>query len=196
MNTNENPLSEPLKISRSQIEFAIAFIKGLALILILSGLLGLVGCSSDTPKLGNWHSAERHPEQLLAQVIAENSSDSTLDSSQLKSLEITNKLTLFKFDTPEFCGQLGCLHTAYLETSDRFQQVWARYLDPYLPKDTPQIRLVKEAPNGKVAQSSLPCLQFVQMSSVKHLLNRTTECFDGQGYQIVDRHNLLVINHQ
>ncbi len=179
-----------------QINVAIAFIKGFALILILSGLLGLFGCTSNTQAVGNWQSATKlYPEQVVMRVVAENSSLSIPPDiyKHLQAVNLNDRLALFKFNHPGFCGQFGCLHAAYLKSPDKFQQVWARYLDPHLPSNTAPIRLLREPPNGMIAQSSLPCLQFVEVSSVKHLQHRTTECFDGQAYQIVEKRNLLAI---
>lgn len=181
--------------SSKQINIAIAFIKGFALILILSGLLGLFGCTSNIQAVGNWQLATKlYPSQLLMQVVAENSSLSTPPDiyKHLQAVNLNNRLALFKFNHPGFCGQFGCLHVAYLKSSDELKRVWARYLDPHLPQNTAQIRLLREPPNGMIAQSSLPCLQLVEVSSVKHILRQTTECFDGFAYQIVEKRNLLV----
>ncbi len=185
--------------SSKHINYQITFIQGFALILILSGFLGLAGCSSTTQAVGNWQSATQlYSKQIVMRVVAENSSSSTSQDTynQLQAIRVTDKLTLFQFNAPQFCGQFGCLHTAYLQTPDEFRQVWTRYLNPYVPRNTALIRLLTEPPNGKVTQSSLPCLQFVQVSSIKHLRHRTTECFDGQAYQMVERQNLLVIQPQ
>ncbi|MGB3401157.1 MAG: hypothetical protein WBA77_00540 [Microcoleaceae cyanobacterium] len=196
----EKTIQEKLPpLNNRWIDMTIAFIKGLALILIFSGILGLAGCSSEIEKVGNWQSATKlHSVQLLMQVITENSSPSAPQDiyEQLQAIPLTNKLTLFKFNHPGFCGQFGCLHTAYLQTQDEFKKVWARYLDPHLPRNTPLIQLVKEPPNGKVAQNKLPCLQFNQITQFQHLQHQTTECFDGQDYQIVEKRNLLVVKPQ
>ncbi|MEB3281237.1 MAG: hypothetical protein VKK42_20165 [Lyngbya sp.] len=182
--------------SSKQINVAIAFIKGFALILILSGLLGLFGCTSNTQAVGNWQLATKlYPSQLLMRVVAENSSLSTPPDiyKHLQAVNLNDRLALFQFNHPGFCGQFGCLHVAYLKSPDDFKRVWARYLDPHLPRNTAPIRLLREPPNGMIAQSSLPCLQFVEVSSVKHILHQTTECFEGFAYHIVEKRNLLVI---
>ncbi len=199
MDTEKTQTKEKLPHKTLWIDMTIAFLKGLALILIFSGILGLAGCSSKTETVGNWQSATKlHSAQLLMQVITENSSTSAPQDiyEQLQAIPLTNKLTLFKFNHPGFCGQFGCLHTAYFQTQDEFKKVWARYLDPHLPRKTPLIQLVKEPPNGKVAQNKLPCLQFNQITQFQHLQHQTTECFDGQDYQIVEKRNLLVIRPQ
>jgi hypothetical protein len=193
MNTEKQQVQEKLPpLSSRWIDLSVAFLKGLALILIFSGILGLTGCSSTTKAVKNWQSATKlYPAQLLIQVVAENSSTSASQDTykQLQAIPITNKLTLFQFNAPHFCGQFGCLHTAYLQTQDKFKQVWTRYLDPYLPRNTPLIQLVKEPPNGMITQSKLPCLQFNQITQFQHLQHQTTECFDGQAYQIVEKRN-------
>jgi hypothetical protein len=199
MDTEKTQTEEKLPHKTLWIDLSIAFLKGFAIILIFSGILGLAGCSSETETVGNWQSATKlHSAQLLMQVIAENSSTSAPQDiyEQLQAIPVTNKLTLFKFNHPGFCGQFGCLHTAYLQTSDKFQQVWARYLDPHLPRNTPLIQLVKEPPNGMIAQTKLPCLQFNQITHFQHIQHQTIECFDGQAYQIVEKRNLLVIRPQ
>jgi hypothetical protein len=199
MDTDKTIQEKLPPLNKRWIDLSLAFLKGLALILIFSGILGLAGCSSETKTVENWQSATKlHSAHLLMQVIAENSSTSAPQDiyEQLQAIPLTNKLTLFKFNHPGFCGQFGCLHTAYLQTQDKLKKVWVRYLDPYLPRNTPLIRLVKEPPNGKVAQNKLPCLQFNQMTQFQHLQHQITECFDGQGYQIVERRNLLVIKPQ
>lgn len=185
--------------SPKYIYLVIPFIKGIALFLILSGLLGIVGCSSNTKSVSGWKPATQIiSDKIAKQIIADNSSKDTDGDiyKQLEGIRLTNEFTIFRINSPSFCGYFGCLHIAYLkEKQGKFRLVLKRYINPLLPKKFTQIQLLKEPPNGIVAKSSLPCLRFSQISPLTNTLQQTTECFDGQTYKLVDAKNQVIINN-
>ncbi|NET46878.1 hypothetical protein [Okeania sp. SIO2B3] len=184
--------------SKKYIYLIVPFLKGFALFLILSGLFGIVGCGSHAQAISGWKPATKVvSEDTAKQIIADNSSEKANENTytQLEAIRLTNKLTLFKINSPSFCGYFGCLHLAYLEeTPGEYRPILRRYINPLLPKNTTQIQLLKEPPNGVVAKSSLPCLRFFQAHPTNNILQQITECFDGQVYKIVETRNSVIGN--
>ncbi len=165
------------------------FIKGISLFLILSGLLGIIGCSSNTQAITDWKSVFQVVPDDAAKEIINDFFKENVDATVYQQLEGVrlNKISfLFKINSPSYCGYLGCLHIAYKKDSGKYKPVFERYIYPYLPKNTNQIQLLKKPPNGIIAKSSLPCLRFFQVNPLNNKLEQITECFDGQVYQIVE----------
>ncbi len=172
----------------------IPFLKGFSLFIILSGLLGIVGCGSNLQAISGWKPVVKVlSEEIVKQIIADNSSKETDENiyKELQAVRLNKKLILFKINSPNFCGYFGCLHFAYLEKSGKFRLILRRYINLHLPKNTAQIQLLKKPPNGILAKSSLPCLRFFQVSPFTNRLQQTTECFDGQVYRIVETKNIV-----
>ena len=164
----------------------IPFLKGFSLFIILSGLLGIFGCNSNTQTITDWKSALKFSPDDTANFKKIINDFNANDITQLKAVRLNKKLILFKMNSPSYCGYIGCLHIAYTKENGEYISVFKRYIYPYLPRNTTQIQLLKNPPNGIMPKSSLPCLRIFQANIWANVLEETTECFNGKDYQVVD----------
>lgn len=170
--------------------FARWFRVGLGLFILLSVLLGTIGCSSATGI--PWQRATAVvPEAVIEQIIAQNSTlteeraaevTQTMQAWEVKGNQ--GRLVVFNFNTPDLCGALGCLYTgAWLRDDQPAVQVFSMYLNPNLPRDRSLFEVLND--NGtSQEQAILPCLKVMQVEQER--LRQTNLCFDGQQYHIVD----------
>ena len=149
--------------------------------------LFLSGCSNDN-SLGaslNWQNANAVPKSLLLSATTQNT---TLPSTQIDGIKVAvipitgNKhLYIFNFNSPNLCGELGCLYAGYLSNAQGSKQVLNLYLQPNVLPGKNLITLINDSNNSL----SLPCLD------VQQVINNTTlqkliYCFDGNDYQPVE----------
>jgi hypothetical protein len=155
---------------------------------LLIASLFLSGCSNDN-SLGtslNWQNANAVPKSLLLSATTQNT---TLPSTQISGIKVAviptrgkNHLYIFNFNSPNLCGELGCLYAGYLSNAQGSKQVFNLYLQPNVLPGKHLITLMKD--NLKNS-SGLPCLD------VQQVINNTTlqkliYCFDGNDYQPVE----------
>lgn len=154
---------------------------GLGIFLLLSVLLGTVGCTSiaATP---SWQKASSVvPSRTLERIIQLNTE---LDPSQAVEdvLAWTVKgtagnLVILDFNNSGVCGAAGCLYTGYLMGKHKqLSQVFSSYLNPQLPADKPLFQVVERS------DAILPCLQVMQVDGVQ--FRQMVYCFNGQHYQL------------
>lgn len=159
---------------------------GLAIFLILSALVGLVGCGSATSKV-SWEPASNfYKKATLNRLIAENTAPTAPVeelASKMRVYPIAKGFNLINFNSEKLCGALGCLYAIYARVNGQEpKRIWARYLNPNLPPGKILVELA-EPPNGWPISERSPCLKFSQLEAGN--IRETVECFDGTAYQIV-----------
>lgn len=160
---------------------------GLGVFLLLSLLLGTVGCSSSAATV-SWHKAlSVFPVKSLEQIIQQNTE---LDPSQTATNVLAwtqsgrlGKLVLLDYNNSGVCGAAGCLYTGYLVGKNKqLSQVFSSYLNPNLPQGKPLFQV------GDLLNADLPCLQVMQVDGDQ--LRQMLFCFNGQNYRLVGSHLL------
>jgi hypothetical protein len=158
----------------------------LGLFLLLSVLLGTMGCSAvaSVP----WRKAtDIASKPLIAQVIAQQTAatgqEAQVLADTMQAWQIQGKdgtLLLFHFNMPNLCGTLGCLYVGVWEREEQVPvQVLSSYLKPNLPPNQPLFEVAQ-----RQGEAALPCLQVQQAESAR--LRRTTLCLVETRYQVVD----------
>lgn len=156
---------------------------GFSLFLLLSVLIGVVGCSSRASNVPWQKATTAVPETVLEQVIQTNT---VLDMAEAREALLAwtvggkeGKLALFNFNTPDLCGALGCLYTGYwLKDNQPMVEVFQNYLNPNLPANKPLIQV------GEDQGQTLPCLKVLQMEGDR--LRQLNYCFNGDRYQLAN----------
>ena len=175
---SSSPVSKP---PRCWISHARWFRFGLGVFLLLSLLLGTVGCSSSAVMV-SWHQAlSVVPVKSLERIIQQNTE---LDPSQAAANVLAwtqegrlGKLVLLDYNNSGVCGAAGCLYTGYLVGKNKqLNQVFSSYLNPNLPQGKPLFQV------GDLLNADLPCLQVMQVDSDQ--LRQMLFCFNGQNYQL------------
>jgi hypothetical protein len=160
---------------------------GLGLFLLLSVLLGTMGCSAKAAGVPWRKATDIVSKPLVAQVIAQNTAATgqeaqiLADTTQAWQIQGKDgKLLLFHFNTPNLCGTLGCLYVGVWEREAGSPvQVLSSYLKPNLPPDQPLFEVTQHQ-----GEAALPCLQVQQAESAR--LRQNTLCLVGIRYQVVD----------
>lgn len=150
--------------------------------------LFLSGCSNDN-SLGtslNWQNANAVPKSLLLSATTQNT---TLPSTQIDSIKVAviptrrkNHLYIFNFNSPNLCGELGCLYAGYLNNAQGSKQVFKLYLQPNVLPGKHLITLMNDNSKNSLG---LPCLNAQQVLN-NTTLQMLTYCFDGNDYQPVE----------
>jgi hypothetical protein len=153
---------------------------GLGVFLLLSLLLGTVGCSSSAATV-SWHKALSVVSvKTLEQIIQQNTE---LDPTQAATNVLAwtqsgrlGKLVLLDYNNSGVCGAAGCLYTGYLVAKNKqLSLVFSSYLNPNLPQGKPLFQVGDR-------NADLPCLQVMQVDSDQ--LRQMLFCFNGQNYQL------------
>jgi hypothetical protein len=156
---------------------------GLMLFLLLSMLLGTVGCSTNAATIP-WSVATKVvPAETVQAVVTENSelNPQSAASNVLAWTvdEQAGKLVVFNFNNPGVCGNEGCLYVAYLIGKDATPiRVFSSYLNPNLPRN----KLLLQVADEPTKTSGLPCLQVQQPSGDN--IRQLIFCFNGREYQL------------
>ncbi|OKH36188.1 hypothetical protein NIES2119_17900 [[Phormidium ambiguum] IAM M-71] len=156
---------------------------GLMLFLLLSVLLGTVGCSTNAATIP-WSVATKVvPVETVQAVVTENSELNPQEAaSNILAWTVdgqAGKLVIFNFNNPGVCGKKGCLYVAYLIRKDATAvRVFSSYLNPNLPPNKSLLQVADDPTKS----SGLPCLQVQQPSgdNIKQLVF----CFNGREYQL------------
>jgi hypothetical protein len=156
---------------------------GFSLFLLLSVLIGVVGCSSGTSNVSWQKATPAVPETVLEQVIQ---THTDLDMAEAREALLAwtvggkeGKLALFNFNTPDLCGALGCLYTGYwLKDNQPIVEVFQNYLNPNLPANKSLIQV------GEDQGQALPCLEVLQMEGDR--LRQLNYCFNSDRYQLTN----------
>ncbi|MGG6263115.1 hypothetical protein ACQ4M3_07530 [Leptolyngbya sp. AN03gr2] len=160
---------------------------GLSLFLILSALLGLMGCSSQAATTP-WRSAtDVLPRELLLDIVKQQSTNvpnpERVVNDSLRVFIIPGRegrVAIFNFDHSNWCGSGGCYFPAYWlrEGNVPSQFVFSQLLYPRLPSGRPLFE--KGEDNGQ----AIPCLSVWQSENIEMTrLRQTTYCFNGTQYQ-------------
>jgi hypothetical protein len=159
---------------------------GLSLFLILSVLLGTMGCSiqASTP----WQSATAVlPKETLLQIVKQQSSNvpnpeavvtQTMRAWVMKAKQ--GKVAVFDFNNPGWCGTGGCYYPVYWlkPNNEPPQQLMASLFYNRLPKGKSLFQ------RGKETGSPVPCLEVWQPEGSSSSRLRLTEyCYNGSSYQ-------------
>ncbi|RUT04056.1 hypothetical protein DSM106972_049700 [Dulcicalothrix desertica PCC 7102] len=155
---------------------------------LLIASLFLSGCSNDNTSGTslNWQNTNAVPKSLLLSATTQNT---ILPSTQINAIKVAviptrekNNLYIFNFNSPNLCGELGCLYAGYLSDGQGSKQVLNLYLQPNVLPGKHLITLVNDDSKNS---SGLPCLD------VQQVINNTTVqkliyCFNGNDYQPVE----------
>jgi hypothetical protein len=168
-------------------QFSRWFRLGLGLFLLLSVLLGTMGCSAKAASVPWRKATDIAPKPLIAQVLAQNTAvtgqEAQILADTMQAWQIQGrdgKLLLFQFNTPNLCGTLGCLYVGVWEREAHSpMQVLSSYLNPNLPPDQPLFEVTQ-----RQSEAALPCLKVQQAESAR--LRRHTLCLVETRYQVVD----------
>ncbi|KAM3099061.1 hypothetical protein ACKFKF_15595 [Phormidesmis sp. 146-12] len=136
------------------VRFALLFRVGVAIALLIT-TLGLAGCTSKALALNgkplNWTEAQRVvPQEVIQTAVQQITSTPPDQEGQLPVLATQmeskqGRIIFFNFSqSPQLCGQLGCLFAAYLEQHTQYRLVWSSYLSPNLPKHIPLLAQYEE----------------------------------------------------
>ncbi|MDF5724721.1 MAG: hypothetical protein PUP91_30510 [Rhizonema sp. PD37] len=169
------------KPPRCWISLARWFRFGLGVFLLLSLLLGTVGCSSSAATLSWQKALSVVSVKSLEQIIQQNTE---LDPTQAATNVLAwtqegrlGKLVLLDYNNSGVCGAAGCLYTGYLiGKNEQLSQVFSSYLNPNLPQGKPLFQV------GDLLNADLPCLQVMQVEGDQ--LRQMLFCFNGQNYQL------------
>ncbi len=172
------PVSKPPKCWMSLARW---FRFGLGVFLLLSLLLGTVGCSSSAATLSWQKALSVVPVKSLEQIIQQNTE---LDPTQAATNVLAwtqerrlGKLVLLDYNNSGVCGAAGCLYTGYLiGKNEQLSLVFSSYLNPNLPQGKPLFQV------GDLLNADLPCLQVIQVDGEQ--LRQMLFCFNGQNYQL------------
>jgi len=136
------------------VRFALLFRVGVAIALLIT-TLGLAGCTGKalalTGKPLNWSEAPKVAPQEVVQTAVQQITSTPPDqqvqlpvlATEMKSQQ--GRVIFFNFSqSPQLCGQLGCLFAAYLEQDAQYRLVWSSYLAPNLPKHIPLLSQYEE----------------------------------------------------
>lgn len=154
---------------------------GLGVFLLLSLLLGTVGCSSSAATV-SWQKASSVVSvKTLEQIIQQNTE---LDPTQATANVLawtqegrSGKLVVLDYNNSGVCGVAGCLYTGYLVgKNEQLSQVFSSYLNPLLPQHQPLFQV------GDRSDAARPCLQVMQLDGDR--LRQMLFCFNGQNYQL------------
>ncbi|MBD2772610.1 hypothetical protein [Iningainema tapete] len=169
---------------------------GLGVFLLLSLLLGTVGCSSSAATVSWQNASSVVSVKTLEQIIQQNTE---LDPTQADADVLAwtqegrlGKLLILDYNNSGVCGVAGCLYTGYLiGKNEQLSQVFSSYLNPLLPQHQPLFQ-VGDAPEEPLlyerlrqrdrSDAALPCLQVMQLDGDR--LRQMLFCFNGQNYQL------------
>lgn len=182
----DNLASKPPDNSKPPMSFLFIgrwFRFGVMLFLLLSVLLGTVGCSTNAATIP-WSVATKVvPVETVQAVITENS-ELNPQSAVSNVLAWTvdgqvGKLVVFSFNNPGVCGNEGCLYVAYLIRKDATPvRVFSSYLNPNLPRN----KLLLQVADDPTKSSGLLCLQVQQ--PLGDNIRQLVFCFNGREYQL------------
>jgi hypothetical protein len=150
--TTQEPFFPP--IPKFWIRFTLLFRVGVAIALLIT-TLGLSGCTGKALALTgrplSWTEAQRVVPQDVVQTAVQQITSTPPDqqaqlpvlATQMESKQ--GRIIFFNFSqSPQLCGQLGCLFAAYLEQHTQYRLVWSSYLSPNLPKQVPLLAQYEE----------------------------------------------------
>lgn len=181
---SNQPVSLPPP-SRRLLQFAQWFRIGLSLFLILSVLLGIVGCASQaaTP----WQPASQVlPKEVLLEVVKQHSSqvpqpervvETTMRAWVMPAKE--GRVAVFDFHDSGWCGAGGCYYPVYwLKNATPPQLLMAKLFYPRLPKN--KALFGRGDDNGQ----PIPCLAVWQPETPNlNRLRLTQYCYNGSHYE-------------
>lgn len=182
----DNSASQPPNNSKPPTSFIFIgrwFRFGVMLFLLLSVLLGTVGCSTNAATIP-WSVANKVvPAETVRAVVTENSELNPQEAaSNVLAWTVdgqAGKLVVFNFNNPGVCGNKGCLYVAYLIKKDATPvRVFSSYLNPNLPRN----KLLLQVSDDPTKSSDLPCLQVQQPSG--NDIRQLIFCFNGREYQL------------
>lgn len=156
---------------------------GVMLFLLLSVLLGTVGCSTNAAT-NPWSVATKVvPVETVQAVVTENSELNPQEAASNVLVWAVDgqagKLVVFNFNNPGVCGNEGCLYVAYLIKKDATHvRVFSSYLNPNLPRNKSLLQVADDP----IKTSGLPCLQVQQPSGDD--IRQLIFCFNGREYQL------------
>ena len=156
---------------------------GLALFLLLSAVIGMIGCSaqaSGTPWVA-YSQALTEPE--VAQILVNNSmltqAQVTADDIEAVTVFPIDDLILINLNSADLCGHSHCLYLGYMRDPDEsLKEVFNTNLNPNLPPDYALFEASERSVNG------LPCFVINQVNRTD--IDRYSVCFDGSVYQVED----------
>jgi hypothetical protein len=155
----------------------------------ISLLLAVYGVLARGSQAEGWQKAgDVVPPNLLVQVKQENlSPDASVNFGQMKAWKVQypgQPEPLYLIDSrledsthSSLCGAAGCAVFAYTGSKGSYQQVFAAYLNPYLP---PEQTLIQPA---SVLENGLPQLLIRQWEAP--YLQQFTLTFNGQKYEVM-----------
>jgi len=154
---------------------------GLGVFLLLSLLLGTVGCGSSAATVSWQNASSVVSVKMLEQIVKQNTE---LDPTQAAANVLAwtqfgrlGKLVVLDYNNSGVCGVAGCLYTGYLIGKNKqLSQVFSSYLNPLLPQHQSLFQV------GDLLNADLPCLQVMQVDSNR--LRQMLFCFNGQNYQL------------
>jgi len=154
---------------------------GLGVFLLLSLLLGTVGCGSSAATVSWQNASSVVSVKMLEQIVKQNTE---LDPTQAAANVLAwtqfgrlGKLVVLDYNNSGVCGVAGCLYTGYLVGKNKqLSQVFSSYLNPLLPQHQSLFQV------GDLLNADLPCLQVMQVDSNR--LRQMLFCFNGQNYQL------------
>jgi hypothetical protein len=164
--------------------FALFIRVGIALALLMTNL-GLTGCTGQplvlTGQPLTWSKADKIiSPAVLHDVIQQTTSTPLLHHAQLPVLVARmnsdlGPIVVFNFSqSPQLCGQLGCLFTAYLRQDGQNRFLWSHYLSPAVPQQVPLL-----AQYGKQAMPS-----FLVNQVEGNQIRQNLYAWDGNQYQL------------
>ncbi|MBD2603885.1 hypothetical protein H6G81_04890 [Scytonema hofmannii FACHB-248] len=171
---------------------------GLGVFLLLSLLLGTVGCSSSAATVSWQEALSVVSVKTLEQIVQQNTElDPTQATADVLAWTVkgkAEKLVVLDYNNSGVCGAAGCLYNGYLiSKNEQLSQVFSSYLNPYLPQHQPLFQ-VGNAPEESLgvdaerlvvrhrSDTALPCLQVMQVDNNR--LRQMLFCFNGQNYQL------------
>lgn len=184
--SQDNLASKPLDNSKPPTSFLFIgrwFRFGMILFLLLSVLLGTVGCSTNAATIP-WSVATKVvPVETVQAVVTENSELNPQEaSSNVLAWTVdgqAGKLVVFNFNNPGVCGNEGCLYVAYLIKKNATPvRVFSSYFNPNLPRN----KSLLQVSDDPTKSSGLPCLQVQQPSGDN--IRKLVFCFNGREYQL------------
>ena len=163
---------------------------GLGVFLLLSLLLGTVGCSSSAATVSWQEASSVVSAKTLEQIVQQNTElDPTQATADVLAWTVkgkAGKLVVLDYNNSGVCGAAGCLYTGYLiSKNEQLSQVFSSYLNSYLPQHQPLFQVGVDAERLVVRHRSdpdLPCLQVMQVDNNR--LRQMLFCFNGQNYQL------------
>lgn len=163
---------------------------GLGVFLLLSLLLGTVGCSSSAATVSWQEASSVVSVKTLEQIVQQNTElDPTQATADVLAWTVkgkAEKLVVLDYNNSGVCGAAGCLYTGYLvNKNEQLSQVFSTYLNPYLPQNKPLFQVGVDAERRVKRHRpdpDLPCLQVMQVDNNR--LRQMLFCFNGQNYQL------------